>query len=79
LKIFMRPTDKTAKPLLLNHHKWSWYIPWMIWDGFKGNRLTLCHEADWFVAWGQYGPVWTIRPDWCHFLAIIHETNWQNS
>jgi hypothetical protein len=44
----MRSTDKTFKQLLLNHHKWSWYIPWMIWHGFEGNQWTLCHEADWF-------------------------------
>jgi hypothetical protein len=27
----------------------------MIWDGFEGNQWTLCHEADWFFAQGQYG------------------------
>jgi hypothetical protein len=32
----------TAKPLLLNHHKCSWYLPWMIWDSFEGNQWTLC-------------------------------------
>jgi hypothetical protein len=39
----------TAKWLLLIHHNCSWYLPWMIWDGFDGNQWTLCHEAGRFV------------------------------
>jgi hypothetical protein len=52
--IQQRPTDKTAKPLLLDHHKCSWYIlfQWMIWDDFDGNQWTLCCEAGWFLCWG---------------------------
>jgi hypothetical protein len=30
----MQPTHKRPKPLLQNHHVWSWYIQWMILDGF---------------------------------------------
>jgi hypothetical protein len=71
----MRPrNDKIAKPLLLNHHKWSWYIPWMIWHGFEGNQWTLCHEADWFFtsSSGKFGLIHALF--WPEFMRSTDKT-----
>jgi hypothetical protein len=43
----------------------SWYIPWMIWDGFGWNQQTLGHETDWFLAW----VLWN-RWNWTHFVFL---------
>jgi hypothetical protein len=64
--------------LLLNHHKWTGCIPWMIWDGFGANQQTLGHKADWFLAWVLWN-MWLGEDSWCCCLVIIQKTNWQNS
>jgi hypothetical protein len=71
----MQPIDKRPKPLLPNHHNWSWYIQWMILDGLEGD------PSAWYNAAGRFlcsGP-WIIQLARSHFWAIIHATNWQKT
>jgi hypothetical protein len=69
----VQPTDNRSKPLLPNHHNWSWYIQWKILDGLEGDSSAGWDVTGWFLCCGP----WKIQLTRCHDQAIIRATNWQ--